>query len=153
MRVGAGVMLLAACAVGAGCGGESREPARTVPPQTAAVQPATTAGATTAATGPAPKLRAKPCPRGLGGYRCAMLTVPLHRRGPHVRDRHTLTLDVAVQRGRHPRGDFVLLSGGPGQPGVPFGPRMAQRLKAAAAGHPLPFPGPPGPPAPAGPPP
>jgi pimeloyl-ACP methyl ester carboxylesterase len=36
---------------------------------------------------------------------------------------------------RAPRGDLVLLTGGPGQPGQYFGPRMVQRLGAAAKGY------------------
>ncbi|WCB93209.1 hypothetical protein DSM104299_01916 [Baekduia alba] len=138
MWVGVRNAMVAAVALGvAGCGGNDREPAGTVTAPVAA-RPVTTT--TAADPGPAPKLRPASCPAQLtAGYRCATLTVPLHRRGAQVRDRHTLTLDVALQRGRHPRGDFLLLSGGPGQPGRPFGPRMAQRLRAAAGAYRLVF--------------
>jgi pimeloyl-ACP methyl ester carboxylesterase len=68
-------------------------------------------------------------------FRCQALTVPLHRRGPHARDGKTLTLRVAVQKAHGPRGDLVLLTGGPGQPGIPFAARMAKRLRGAIDGY------------------
>ena len=73
----------------------------------------------------------------LPGFHCATLTVPLHRRGPHAGDGRTLTLDVAVQRApaRAPRGDLSSSAAAPASPGCPFGPRMAQRLRRAAAGY------------------
>ena len=114
-----------------GCGGGGDA---TAPPASTAPAGART---TTAAARPQPRLRPGACPERLPGYRCATITVPLHRRGPHAGDGRTLTLDVAVQRApaRPPRGDLLILSGGPGQPGLPFGPRMAQRLRRPAAGH------------------
>ncbi|HWH95637.1 MAG TPA: alpha/beta hydrolase [Baekduia sp.] len=128
MRVAVVVALSGILAVGAGCGGDA--PA---PPQTATIaRPAAAAAADPAI---APKLHPRRCRTSVGaGFRCATLTVALHRRGAHIGDGRTLTLDVAVQRGRRPpRGDFLILSGGPGQPGLPFAPRMAQRLGRAAA--------------------
>jgi pimeloyl-ACP methyl ester carboxylesterase len=117
-----GMALLAA-----GCGGAA-------PSSTA---PAVTATTTAEAAAPAPRLRPASCPERLPGFRCATLAVPVHRRGPHAGDGRTLTLDVAIQRepARPARGDLLILSGGPGQPGLQFGPRMADRLRTAAAGH------------------
>jgi pimeloyl-ACP methyl ester carboxylesterase len=84
----------------------------------------------------APRLRGEPCERAMGpGFRCAMLTVPLHRRGPHAANSHTLTLHVAMQDvAAHPRGDYIMLTGGPGQPGLPFAARLAARLRAVTSG-------------------
>ncbi|HWI74733.1 MAG TPA: alpha/beta fold hydrolase, partial [Baekduia sp.] len=76
---------------------------------------------------------------GLDGFRCFALTVPLHRRGPHVGDGRTLTLRVAVQGARAPRGDLLFLSGGPGQTGLDFAPRLSRRLRGAADGYRLVF--------------
>src|SRR3954447_18550323 len=126
MRVVLAVVVVGLCA---GCGGGAPEAVTT-----AAAPQRPPAGAQTAATA---SLRWGACPQSLPGFRCGRLTVPLHRRGPHARDGRTLRLDVAVQRPRagRSRGDLVLLSGGPGQPGLGFGPRMARRLGSAAAGH------------------
>jgi len=114
-----GPALVAAAAL-AGCGGGGHRPAT----------PAT-------ASAPArPQLHDTRCDLELPGFRCAQLRVPLHRRGAHARDGETLTLDVAIQRvARAPRGDLVLLTGGPGQPGRAFGPRMAERLRDALRGY------------------
>jgi pimeloyl-ACP methyl ester carboxylesterase len=57
--------------------------------------------------------------------------VPLDRRRP---DGDRLALRVAVQDGPGRRGVLVVLSGGPGQPGVPFAARIGPRLGAAARG-------------------
>src|SRR5690242_17303763 len=82
------------------------------------------------ATGSAPLVRGSPCPEA-HGFECARLNVPLDHSG---RVEGRLTLRVAVQRGPAPRGVLVALSGGPGQPGVPFAPRLAERLRAALSG-------------------
>jgi pimeloyl-ACP methyl ester carboxylesterase len=88
---------------------------------------------------PAPKLRPRACP-DVAGFRCFALTVPLHRRGPGVRDGKALALRVAVQRvASAPRGDFLMLTGGPGQDGLDFAPDVATRLRAAAKGYRLVF--------------
>jgi pimeloyl-ACP methyl ester carboxylesterase len=101
---------------GAGCGG-GPSPAATVP----AARPAI--------------LRPALCP-DLRGFDCSTLRVPLHRRGLRTGDGRRLDLAVAVQHvDRAPRGDLVLLSGGPGQPGRPFGPRMVARLGDAVRGY------------------
>jgi pimeloyl-ACP methyl ester carboxylesterase len=97
------------------------------------------ASATSPATRPSaqrravPRLRGtRPC-AGAGGFACSTLAVPLDRRG---RVRSVLRLAVAVQDvARAPRGVLVVLSGGPGQPGVPFAERAVARLGAGAAGY------------------
>ncbi|QEC48145.1 alpha/beta fold hydrolase [Baekduia soli] len=121
-------LLLAAAGAVAGCGGGGGAPAPT----------ATSAGARPSRPvlqAPAPRLRPAACP-ALRGFDCSRLRVSLHRRGPRAGDPRHLTLAVAVQRvARAPHGDLVLLTGGPGQPGRPFAPRMAQRLGTARAGY------------------
>jgi pimeloyl-ACP methyl ester carboxylesterase len=84
---------------------------------------------------PPATLRPAACP-DVPGFRCSTLRVPLHRRGARAGDARRLELAVAVQRAaRAPRGDLLFLSGGPGQPGRPFGPRMVARLGDALRGY------------------
>ncbi|MGW3497374.1 alpha/beta fold hydrolase [Streptomyces sp. NPDC001020] len=65
------------------------------------------------------------CP-GLGGFTCATLTVPLDHDGG-VPGR--LSLKVAVADNvRAPKGVLLFLTGGPGQPGVPFVERLSKLL-------------------------
>ncbi|HKU56286.1 MAG TPA: alpha/beta fold hydrolase [Gaiellaceae bacterium] len=60
---------------------------------------------------------AHPCP-GAGGFTCAMLDVPLDRADP---GRGTLHLRVGMGDNVHtPHGVLLVLSGGPGQPGLPI---------------------------------
>jgi pimeloyl-ACP methyl ester carboxylesterase len=60
---------------------------------------------------------AHPCP-GVIGYTCATLDVPLDRAQP---SRGTLHLQVGMGNNVHaPRGVLLVLSGGPGQPGLPI---------------------------------
>ena len=116
------VSVLGACAALAGCGGGGDAPATTT----------TTAAA---ARAPAPRLADAPC-TDLRGFRCARLGVPLHRRGPRAGDGERLTLDVAIQRAdRPPRGDVILLTGGPGQPARAFGPGTLRRWADALRGY------------------
>jgi pimeloyl-ACP methyl ester carboxylesterase len=85
---------------------------------------ATLAGTTVRATRPR-LTQAHPCP-GITGFTCSTLTVPLDHFG-HVRG--TLRLQVAAADNTDaPRGVLLLLTGGPGQPGVPFVTRLAARL-------------------------
>jgi pimeloyl-ACP methyl ester carboxylesterase len=66
-----------------------------------------------------------PCP-GASGFTCSTLTVPLDHSG-HVPG--TLRLQVAAgNNAGAPRGVLLFLTGGPGQPGVPFVPRIRSRL-------------------------
>jgi pimeloyl-ACP methyl ester carboxylesterase len=107
------------CAV-AGCGGHGHGTATAT---------ATTAAAANAAH---PKLTgAHPCP-GRRGFTCATLTVPLDHAGEAS---GSLRLDVGIQNGAAPRGTVVFLTGGPGQPGVPFIPRIESRLGAWMQGY------------------
>jgi pimeloyl-ACP methyl ester carboxylesterase len=66
-----------------------------------------------------------PCP-GAAGFTCSTLTVPLDHRG-HTPG--TLGLQVATaDNAAAPRGVLLFLTGGPGQPGVPFVTRVSARL-------------------------
>src|SRR5215813_8743760 len=60
---------------------------------------------------------AHPCP-GAKGYTCATLDVPLDHAHP---GRRTLHLHVGIGDNVHaPHGVLLVLSGGPGQPGLPI---------------------------------
>lgn len=80
-----------------------------------------------AAAPPAPGLTGgHPCP-GMTGYTCSTLTVPLDHRDPRGR---TINLQVAAADNvKAPKGVLVLLTGGPGQPGVSLLPRLAPKLQ------------------------
>src|SRR5262249_37034043 len=66
-----------------------------------------------------------PCPDS-PWFTCSMLTVPLDHSG-HVPG--TLQLQVAAGNNTGaPRGVLLFLTGGPGQAGVPFVPRISSRL-------------------------
>ena len=81
---------------------------------------------TSASTQPGPVLSdPHPC-AGVAGFTCSFLTVPLDP-GRHVRG--TLRLQVAAGNNTTaPRGVLLFLTGGPGQPGVPFISRISARL-------------------------
>src|SRR5215468_5813369 len=81
---------------------------------------------TSASTHPRPVLTdSHPC-SGASGFTCSMLTVPLDPSG-HVPG--TLRLQVAAGNNtKAPRGVLLFLTGGPGQPGVPFISRIKSRL-------------------------
>ncbi|MCT7352325.1 alpha/beta hydrolase [Streptomyces sp. 15-116A] len=65
------------------------------------------------------------CP-GLEGFTCATLTVPLDHRG---RTPGRLGLKVAMaDNAEAPKGVLLFLTGGPGQPGVPFVKRLSERM-------------------------
>jgi len=69
-----------------------------------------------------------PCP-GVTGYTCSTLEVPLDRTG---RRRGTLHLRVgAADNVKAPRGVLLVLSGGPGQPGLPILDRFVDKALAA----------------------
>ncbi|MDJ0341874.1 alpha/beta fold hydrolase [Streptomyces sp. H10-C2] len=84
------------------------------------------AGARDAASPHAGRLTgAAPCP-GQESFTCATLKVPLDHAG---RTPGTLALSVAMTGNTHaPKGDLVFLTGGPGQPGVPFMTKLAGKL-------------------------
>jgi pimeloyl-ACP methyl ester carboxylesterase len=74
----------------------------------------------------------RPCP-GQPGYTCGSLRVPLDPFGAMAA---RLTLQVGVSGvAAAPRGVLLLLTGGPGQPGVPFLTRLASRLGPALTGY------------------
>ena len=77
-----------------------------------------------ASAAPAARLtQSHPC-AGIAGFGCSMLRVPLDHSG---RTPGTLDLQVAAADNvSAPRGVLVFLTGGPGQPGVPFAPRIAR---------------------------
>jgi pimeloyl-ACP methyl ester carboxylesterase len=73
-----------------------------------------------------------PC-TAVTGYTCSTLAVPLDHAG---RMRGTLRLAVAAaDNGRAPRGVLLLITGGPGQPGVPSLPRIQKLLGAELADY------------------
>ncbi|MGN6797393.1 MAG: alpha/beta fold hydrolase [Gaiellaceae bacterium] len=76
-----------------------------------------------------PMLRdAAPCP-GVTGYTCSTLDVPLDRTG---RQKGTLHLRVgAADNVNAPRGVLLVLSGGPGQPGLPILDRFVDKALSA----------------------
>ncbi len=71
---------------------------------------------------------AHPCP-GASGFTCATLDVPLDRAHPA---RGTLHLQVGMGDNVHaPHGVLLVLSGGPGQPGLPILDRFLSRALSA----------------------
>jgi pimeloyl-ACP methyl ester carboxylesterase len=66
------------------------------------------------------------------GFTCGDLTVPVSPSGPAAGH---LSLQVGMSRAAAPRGVLLFLTGGPGQPGVPFLPRVTRRLGPALAGY------------------
>src|SRR5215475_7104835 len=77
---------------------------------------------------PAQLTQPHPC-AGIGGFVCSTLRVPLDHSG-HTPG--TLRLQIAAADDiKAPRGVLLFLTGGPGQPGVPFVPRIASRIAPA----------------------
>jgi pimeloyl-ACP methyl ester carboxylesterase len=73
-----------------------------------------------------------PCP-GMPGFRCGSLSVRLDPSGSAP---GRLSLRVAMSSvASAPRGVLVFLTGGPGQPGVPFARRLEGRLSPALHGY------------------
>ncbi len=106
---------LLAALVAAGCGGSG----------------ATTSGLPTGALA-ARFTGARPC-RDIPGFTCEVLTVPLDHGGGAT---GTLRLAVGVQNATAaPRGVLLFLTGGPGQSGVPFIPRIRLHLGALLDGY------------------
>ena len=106
-------------------------------------QAPTVAPATPSPAGPAdqaprpPELVAdpRPCPAG-ERFKCFTLRVDLDRDQRAKGATGRLTLRVAVQPGaRPPKGYLVYLTGGPGQPGLPFAQGVAERLGEIAPGY------------------
>jgi pimeloyl-ACP methyl ester carboxylesterase len=92
-----------------------------------------TGPAITQAGQPAARLTgSRPC-AGASGFTCSTLSVPLDHSG---RVGGRLDLRVAAGTGdQAPRGVLVLLTGGPGQPGVPFIGRLAGLLGSTIHGY------------------
>ncbi len=86
------------------------------------------AGSASVSSGGKPELTGSaPC-AGFAGYTCSTLTVPLDHSG---RKPGTLRLAVAAADNvRAPRGVLLLITGGPGQPGVPSLARLPRILGA-----------------------
>lgn len=105
----------------AGCGGGGGGHGHTTSTRSATPSP------------PAPRLTGShPCPKA-HGFECATLTVPLDHAGEAS---GTLRLAVGyLPGGSAPRGVLVFLTGGPGQPGVPFLHRIRSRLGAQIQGY------------------
>lgn len=77
-------------------------------------------------------VKAHRCQR-IKGFTCARLRVSLDHGGVA---RGTLSVAVGIQRGQRPsHGVLLLLSGGPGQPGVSLIPRVVSRLGSVLAGY------------------
>jgi pimeloyl-ACP methyl ester carboxylesterase len=75
---------------------------------------------------------AHPCP-GQPSFTCATLRVPLDHAGQAA---GTLALAVGMDAvGPAPRGVLLFLTGGPGQPGVPFLTRIRTRLRGELIGY------------------
>src|SRR5215470_14354745 len=80
----------------------------------------------------APLTGAHPCP-GLPGFTCSYLAVPLDRSGKIP---GTLRLQVAAGDNSRARlGTLLFLTGGPGQPGVPFVRPVAHELTPAISAY------------------
>ncbi|MBV8998163.1 MAG: alpha/beta fold hydrolase [Solirubrobacterales bacterium] len=73
-----------------------------------------------------------PCP-GQPGFTCSTLRVPLDHAG-QAGGTLSLAIGAATAVGA-PRGVLLFLTGGPGQPGIPFLTRVSTRLRAALAGY------------------
>jgi len=84
---------------------------------------------TSISTGPPAQLTQRhPC-AGIGGFVCSTLRAPLDHSG-HIPG--ALRLQVAAADNvKAPQGVLLFLTGGPGQPGVPFVPRIANRIAPA----------------------
>jgi pimeloyl-ACP methyl ester carboxylesterase len=129
MRLACRSIVAAAVVVAAGCGGGGGDRTRH-----------TAGGRATPHPRPAPDPRPAladraPC-RDAPGMTCATLTVALD---PSHRVPGTLRLRVAMSSGPAPRGPIVFLSGGPGQPAVPFAARVQSRFGPALRGYRLVF--------------
>jgi pimeloyl-ACP methyl ester carboxylesterase len=119
----AGIVVIALTAWLTGCGGGHH---RTIVTHHSSVS--TRVGAP-----PRPLLTSThPCP-GQSAFSCSTLRVPLDHAGQAA---GTLRLAVGVSTVKTaPRGVLVFLTGGPGQPGIPFLTRVRTRLRTAFAGY------------------
>ena len=123
-------ILAVAAAIPLGLASACTHPAAPQPPnppaRTAAAPAAPAAPATEALTG------AHPC-AGLPELTCSFLTVPLDRSGA-VRGTLRLQVAMAANAGA-PHGTLLFLTGGPGQPGVPYAGQIRTALPAVVRGY------------------
>jgi pimeloyl-ACP methyl ester carboxylesterase len=126
--IAAAVLLSAVpgCSGGSGHAGSGPRP----------LAPVSGSAAGPAGSGPAVSLAGlravRPC-RGIAGFSCGVLSVRLDPSGSAP---GRLRLQVAVSDvAAAPRGVLLLLTGGPGEPGVPFVSRLAGRLGPALRGY------------------
>jgi pimeloyl-ACP methyl ester carboxylesterase len=98
-----------------------------------APRPSTPSGGTgLAPAGTVGLVGSRPC-EGASGFTCSTLSVPLDHSG-QVGGRLDLRV-AAADDTRAPNGVLVLLTGGPGQPGVPFIGRLARILGPMISGY------------------
>jgi pimeloyl-ACP methyl ester carboxylesterase len=126
-------VLAVAVAVPLGLASACTHPAAPPPrPPTAPTTPAAPATAPTARAAPPALTDAHNC-TGLPGFTCSFLTVPLDRSGAVP---GTLRLQVAAAGNTGaPHGTLLFLTGGPGQPGVPFVGQILKALPQVARGY------------------
>jgi pimeloyl-ACP methyl ester carboxylesterase len=128
----AALMVLGVALAACTGGGRSGAPGASGTVATTGTPPASSPG-TARPPGPPPTLTGSgPC-EGARGFTCSTLSVPLDHSG-RVGGR----LDLKVAAGDDasaPRGVLVLLTGGPGQPGVPFVARLSRPLTPLFAGY------------------
>jgi len=115
-----------------GCSGRSGHPSSIPRPRPSVRGPASGAGGSGSALTMTGLHAVRPCP-GIAAFSCGTLSVRLDPFGsaPGRLSRQVAVSDVAVA----PRGVVLLLTGGPGQPGVPFVSRLAGRLGPALRGY------------------
>ncbi|MGZ4180523.1 MAG: alpha/beta fold hydrolase [Solirubrobacteraceae bacterium] len=130
MRWCARLALVAVCFAASACGGSHHSGATT---SSATTSSATTSSAEGGGGLANPRLtRPHRCP-GESGFTCATLVVPLDHGG-----QATGSLRLAVgyaSNAAAPHGVLVFLSGGPGQPGIPFLARVQSRLGSDMRGY------------------
>jgi pimeloyl-ACP methyl ester carboxylesterase len=101
-------------------------------PLTACIVALAGGSATAGRTAPSALVDPRPCGDETPGFTCSTLRVPLDRAGdtPGTLD---LAVAVADRTGRQTRGVLLILTGGPGQPGVPFVARVLRNWAAPLA--------------------
>jgi pimeloyl-ACP methyl ester carboxylesterase len=139
VRSSAGRALIAAAVVlsaASGCSGRSESAGRHASSTPRLLAPVSGSASGPGGSGSARALTGlhaiRPCP-GIPAFSCGTLSVRLDPFGPGP---GRLALRVAVSDvAAAPRGVLLLLTGGPGQPGVPFVSRLAGRLGPALRGY------------------
>jgi pimeloyl-ACP methyl ester carboxylesterase len=130
--VAAVIVLIAATGCSAQSGGRHGS-SRSAPPGSASAAATAPAASVPALGSPGSRLTGiRPCP-GATGFSCGLLQVRLDPFGS-VPGRLSLRVAMSAVVAA-PRGVVVLLTGGPGQPGVPFVARLAGLLRPAFPGY------------------